>query len=109
MNRKEFVQKKINILKQTMSSFQLWSFILFGIALASFVISFIVASDKSVSMELLKYGLSSLSVISGGALQGVKFARKNKLVELEYCVGLVDNYETLQAFEKKIVDAALEK
>ena len=57
-------------------------------------------------MEFLKYGLSLITMLSGAVLQGVKYIRKNKLLELEFCESLVENYESLQEFEKKIVNNA---
>jgi hypothetical protein len=107
MTRHEYIQKKITILKQTLVSFQRWSILLFGIGITSFFLSFFVSFDKS--LELLKFGLSSMATLSGIALQGVKYLYKCKLVELEYSLDLIDHYEKLKGLDKKIVDSALDK
>jgi len=86
-----------------MKSFQIFSMLLFGIGITSFGLSFVISVDKAFSLELLKWGLTSIGLLSGGALQGVKILRKNKLLELEYSLDLVDHFETLQEFDKKIV------
>jgi len=108
MTRQEYIHKKILVVKQTMVSFNRWSVVLFIVAMASIGIPLISSFDKSFTVELLKYGLSSITVLSGAALQGVKYLRKNKLLELEYCEGIVEQYENLQEFDKKVVNSALD-
>jgi len=108
MTRQEYIRRKISILKETMISFQRWSIVLFVVAVVSIIVSFIGTLDKLFSIEFLKYGLSSIATISGAGLQGVKYLRKNKLIELEYSEGIVSQYETLQEFDKKIVNNALD-
>jgi uncharacterized membrane protein len=108
MTRQQYIENKISIVKETMVSFQRWSIVLFIIAVISIVLSFIGSIDKAFSMEFLKYGLSSITTISGAAMQGVKYIRKNKLIELEFCSGIVDNYESLKDFDKIIVNKALD-
>jgi hypothetical protein len=108
MTRQEYIHKKILIIRETMVSYQRWSIVLFTVAIISIGLSFINSLNKSFSIEFLKYGLSSITVLSGAALQGVKYLRKNKLVELEYCEGIVEKYETLQEFDKKVVNIALD-
>jgi hypothetical protein len=106
--RQDYILKRIEIMKQTLRSFQRLSKVLFGVALVSFGLSFLVSFDKSLSLEFLKYGLSSLAAFSGIALQGVKYLYQIKLVDLEYSIGLVDHYESLKDFEKRIVNHALD-
>lgn len=108
MTRQEYIENKITIIKETMVSFQRWSIVLFIIAIISIALSLVGSIDKAFSVEFLKYGLSSITSISGAAMQGVKYIRKNKLCELEFCVGIVDNYESLKDFDKIIVNKALD-
>ena len=111
MTREEYIGKKIDTLKETMVSSQRLSLILFALAVISVVVSLLVRQEKDdnhMLIEFLKYGISSITALSGTAMQGVKYTRKNKLDELEYCKGLVDHYETLEEFDKKIVNSALD-
>jgi len=108
MTRQEYIEKKIAVVKETMVSFQRLSIVLFVIAIVSIILSFAGIIDKAFSAEFLKYGLSSITTISGAAMQGVKFIRKNKLIELEFCSGIVDKYESLKDFDKIIVNKALD-
>jgi uncharacterized membrane protein len=108
MTRQEYIENKIALVKETMVSFQRWSIVLFIIAIVSILFSYLGLIDKTFSVEFLKYGLSSITTISGAAMQGVKYIRKNKLIELEYCSGIVEKYETLKDFDKIIVNKALD-
>ena len=108
MTRQEYILKKIDLLNETMVSYHRWSVILFIVAIISIGISFITSLDKSISSEFIKYGLSSISTLSGAVLQGIRFIRKNKIIELEFCVNLVNDYENLQEFDKKIINKALD-
>ena len=108
MTREEFIHKKIEIVHESMVSFQIWSIVLFAIAVASIGLSFIRYFENTFIMEFVKYGLSSISTLSGAALQGVKYLRKNKLIELEFCESVVAKYETLEEFDKIIVNKALD-
>jgi hypothetical protein len=108
MTRQEYIDNKIALVKETMVSFQRWSIVLFVIAVISIILSYTGFIDKAFSAEFLKYGLSSITTISGFAMQGVKYIRKNKLIELEFCSGMVDKYESLKDFDKIIINKALD-
>jgi len=108
MSRKDYIGKKIVLLKESIKSFNRWSVILFFISILSILIPFIFPINNLFTTEFLKFGLSSFFMLSSAALQGVKYCRKNKLVELEYCLDLVEQYETLQEFDKHIINNALD-
>ena len=108
MSREEFITRKIKILKESLNSFQRVSLVLFIVAVISIGLSFIKLINNPFVIEFLKYGLTSVTALSGTALQGYRYIRKNKLIELEYCEGKVDQYETLEEFDKRIINSALE-
>ncbi|MFC2103119.1 hypothetical protein ACFLSS_01700 [Bacteroidota bacterium] len=105
MTRKELIERKATEIRSTISISQRWSIILFILAFLSIIIS--VFPFIMISEEFLKFGLSSMTTLSGAALQGVRYIRRNKLIELEYSKDKVDNYENLKDFDKIIVDKAL--
>jgi hypothetical protein len=107
MTRKEFVDQKIEILKSTMKSYNTWSIVLFVVSVVFLTVVLMGAVPK-IESDMVKFSFSGVTTLSGFALQGFKYTRKSKLLELNYCSGLVDKYESLSDFDKKIIDKALD-
>jgi len=107
MTRTEFIEQKMHDVRVTIVTSQRLSFLLFIVAVISIALSMI--PELSMPKEFLKFGLSSMTTVSGVALQGLKYLRRNKLTELKYCLDKVECYEELEDFDRKIVDRALDK
>lgn len=107
MNIKTYFEKRYKVVRSSLRTYNIISLALILFALSAFVIAFL--TEISFGSDIMKFGLSSISFLTGGGIQGVVYSQKKELIVIEFCISKADQYNQLSDFEKKILDQAFNR